>query len=452
MISVFCSSNWLPEKKYIIDVIFTELLGLPYRLCSDQPESNFLIRLNNNKNLVIQMDLLDSDNDDYLTPTSLPEVTYIENQFTSEINIPLLFGNEHINVTEAEIHCGIDVFSSCFFMLSRLEEAIINEKDIHGRFSSKSSIAFKYNFLDRPVVDEYVEMLWNMLVYLDPELKRNLRKPKTFVTCDLDWPFDPIRRSLKKTILKSVADIVKRCNPSSSLMTWKYYFFHIFGIHQIDIFRDNIDWIMDVNEKAGNKVAFYFITKSTSVLDSNFDFSSSEMLELLRNIHSRGHEIGLHPGYHCSNDENIFKDSVKILMKAMKDADIKQEKIGGRMHFLRWDIKKTPQLWESHGFDYDSTLGYADQAGFRCGTSHEFTMFDLVNRKPLNLKQRPLINMDCTIISPRYEGLGYTDRALDRFLNLKKLAQKYRGNYTILWHNSHLSSSKDKEFYKELIK
>jgi len=95
---------------------------------------------------------------------------------------------------------------------------------------------------------------------------------------------------------------------------------------------------------------------------------------------------------------------------------------------------------------------YADQAGFHCGTNHEFTMFDLVNRKPLNQKQRSLINMECAIISPRYEGLDCTACALERFLYLKKRTRKYNGTYAILWHSSHLNNLKDKEFYKELIK
>ncbi|MEY8200577.1 MAG: polysaccharide deacetylase family protein [Colwellia sp.] len=451
MIAISCSASFLEEKKYIINIVFTEFLGLSYKLSVDSAGDDYLIRLND-KVVEIKNDLFKPCNNDYLNSSPLPDVTYGENQFTPESDIPILFGDEDINVTEGHIACGIDVFGSSFFMLSRMEEVITEERDAHGRFSAESSVAYKNGFLDRPVVDEYVEMLWNMLLFLDPSLKLEVQKAKNFVTCDLDIPFDPIRRSLKRTILKSAADLVLRKSVKELFVTWRNYVSHLAGIYQYDKYRESIDWIMDENEDAGNKVAFYFITKKTSNRDDSFDFSSKEVIELLSCIHSRGHEIGLHPGYNCFDNKKNFKASANSFRKGLALAGIKQGLMGGRMHYLRWDVLQTPRLWEAEGFNYDSTLSYADRAGFRCGTSKEFTMFDLVNCKPLALKQRPLINMECTIISSRYENLAYSEKAIQRFRHFKKLTKKYNGNYTILWHNSHFDTLKDKEFYRELIK
>ena len=85
---------------------------------------------------------------------------------------------------------------------------------------------------------------------------------------------------------------------------------------------------------------------------------------------------------------------------------------------------------------YDSSLGFAEKPGFRCGTCQEFSMFDLRQQRPLRLKQRPLINMECSIVEDKYEGLGYGDEAEKRFLFFKHLVKKYNGKYTLLWHNS----------------
>jgi len=63
--------------------------------------------------------------------------------------------------------------------------------------------------------------------------------------------------------------------------------------------------------------------------------------------------------------------------------------------------------WEQAGFQYDSTLSYADRPGFRCGTCHPYPMFDPMAQRPLRLIQRPLIAMECSVIAPRYLGLGY---------------------------------------------
>ena len=42
-------------------------------------------------------------------------------------------------------------------------------------------------------------------------------------------------------------------------------------------------------------------------------------------------------------------------------------------------------------------------------------MFDLVNREQMNLKQKPLIAMECLVIVSRCEGLVYKHASLERF-------------------------------------
>ena len=44
-------------------------------------------------------------------------------------------------------------------MLSRYEELIVLDRDSHNRFAAESSIAFKAGFLDRPIINEYLEIL-----------------------------------------------------------------------------------------------------------------------------------------------------------------------------------------------------------------------------------------------------------------------------------------------------
>ena len=44
--------------------------------------------------------------------------------------------------------------------------------------------------------------------------------------------------------------------------------------------------------------------------------------------------------------------------------------------------------------EWDSTLSYADKEGFRCGVCYSYSVFDIISRKKLNLKERPLIVME----------------------------------------------------------
>jgi hypothetical protein len=67
---------------------------------------------------------------------------------------------------------------------------------------------------------------------------------------------------------------------------------------------------MDVNELAGQLVAFYFIPENTHPsFDNRVNLDDPRMRALLRRIHGRGHEIGLHPGYNTYRHPEAFARS-----------------------------------------------------------------------------------------------------------------------------------------------
>jgi len=119
------------------------------------------------------------------------------------------------------------------------------------------------------------------------------------------------------------------------------------------------------------------------------------------------------------------------------------------MHFLRWRHPTTLYGWEKASFDYDSTLGYADHAGFRCGTCFEYPAFDPLSDKELNVHIRPLVAMDVTISN--YMGLGFGSDAYDKLTELKKACQAVDGTFTLLWHNNQLLTKQAKQLYGSLL-
>ncbi len=60
--------------------------------------------------------------------------------------------------------------------------------DAHERFRLEETIAYKHDFLHRPIVNEYVEVLWLLMKQLWPALSRKKRKYKYLVSCDVDHP------------------------------------------------------------------------------------------------------------------------------------------------------------------------------------------------------------------------------------------------------------------------
>jgi len=104
---------------------------------------------------------------------------------------------------------------------------------------------------------------------------------------------------------------------------------------------------------------------------------------------------------------------------------------------------------------FDSTCGYADREGFRCGTGDEFPVFNILTRKKLNIKERPLIIMEGTLQNFNYRGLFPND-VLKVFSYYIKITKKYKSKFTLLCHNSSFCEDERcfgfKNIYEKILK
>jgi hypothetical protein len=451
MLEIFLPPNNTAEKEYIIYELFENHLSQEY-IVSYHEQECYRIILPNRKSLNIKDAFFSYYKSDlsYFEFSTIPSnILYVENSFVFDKNIPIIFGDNELIVEDNQISVGIDIFASCFFMLSRWEEYVSQEKDKHDRNFAKSSLAYKFNFLERPIVNEYTEFLWKLLKHLDPSLVRKERKARTIVSCDVDYPYDLAKNSVIHTARRSLGLVLKG----------NYSKFHYPILNYLrgkedtkyDLYNSRINWIMDVNEKCGNRVTFNFIPFQTDPnFDGQFNITDPIIEKLLVNIVQRGHELGVHPGYQTYNNAELFKQSVEIFKSQLERLGIDSSRLGGRQHYLRWKFPETLSFYEQARLQYDSTLGYADCAGFRCGTCYEYTLFDVLNRKTLALKERPLIVMEGTVFDKQYMNLGHTYSAGNQMLYYKNTCKKYNGDFTLLWHNTYFQTASDEALYIDL--
>jgi hypothetical protein len=350
-----------------------------------------------------------------------------------------------------EMHIAYDIFGLTYWMLSRQEEVGRTDLDHHGRFPATSSHAYKHDYLDRPVVDEWLHVLGQVIQRQWPGIELKRHEFQTRVSHDVDQPslyaFLPW-----KTIARMMAGhILKRRDPKA-FFTASYVKLATRGsLIKADPYN-TFDWLMDVSEVNGLKSAFYFICGRTHPdTDADYEIEHPIMRDLLRSIHSRGHEIGLHPSYNTVRDDVALKREADRLKRVCAEEGIKQDQWGGRMHYLRWEHPTTMQAWVNADMNYDSTLGYADHVGFRCGTCHEYPSFDPVRQEQLNLRIRPLIAMECSVIDEAYMGLGTGREAEEVFINLKESCRHVQGCFSFLWHNSYFITENLKSTYSSLL-
>ena len=343
-------------------------------------------------------------------------------------------------------HFGYDILGLTYWMLTRQEEVGRMDLDMHGRFPATASHAYRHGYLERPIVDEWLHLLRQLIARTWPAVVLKSHEFNIKLSHDVDVPSRYGFASGKGLLRVMAGDVLKRGDIKNALRAPWIRLNTQSTLHPGDPFN-TFEWIMNLSDRQGLISAFYFICGRTSRLDADYEPEHPAIRTLMRRIHERGHEIGLHPSYGTYQQPKLVKWEAERLRLILAQEDIRQNVLGGRMHYLRWEQPTTLRAWAEAGMDYDSTLSYADRPGFRCGTCFEYPAFDPVARQMIKLRVRPLIAMECSVIDSCYLGLGTGDAALDKFVQLKEACRSVWGCFTILWHNSSFIGENHKKIY-----
>ncbi len=355
-----------------------------------------------------------------------------------------------ISQTAQGAFLSYDVLGLAYWMLSRAEEVGRADLDGHQRFPARSSHAHRNGYLDRPVVDEWFDVLRRLARTVWPGLALRDLRFEMRLSHDVDRPSEYAFTTPAQLVRNIAGDLVRRRDFRAASRRPRAWLADS-SLHPLDPFN-TFDWIMDRSERLGLRSAFYFVCgRSDPARDPRYPVGHTAIRKLMRNIHRRGHEIGLHPSYAAVQHRGALRGEMRKLLEVTGEEGIKQEAWGGRMHYLRWSTPATLYEWEEAGLSYDSTLGYADQAGFRCGTCFEYPAFDPVARKTLGLRIRPLVAMEATVMADAYMGLGATREARDFLVRLKDRCRAVGGWFTLLWHNSELDTPAKRSIYEAVL-
>lgn len=444
MLTITISPKYLEEKSYVISVLFEEILGLKYELQTREDQTDYEISFNNKK-LIIEDHFWNKMPGDlsYLSLTNIPQKIELgKNQFCVENDIPILFGSDKCTIDEAKsITCGIDVFASSFFFISRWEENVVTKRDKFNRFQAKESLAGKENLLHRPIVNEYTEMIWHMLTYLGFTEERKLSFFEFVATHDVDQPLRIINmKMLAKSFLKNII-IFK--DFFGSMVDISTYFANKFT-PKFDL-GYSYEFLMNCSDQAGIKSIFNFQNSKKTKFDWGYNNNTKFMRNIFQLIKDAGHTFGFHPSYNSYNNPDLWRREYEELCE-FTDSEIKF----GRQHFLRFAVPDTWQIWDNNNLEYDATVGFPEREGFRCGTCSPFSAFNLLERKKLKIKEMPLILMEKTLMN--YQK-GVSVEEFIRKANLMvSICKKYKGKFVFLWHNSSFDRKKyTRDFYKKLL-
>lgn len=379
----------------------------------------------------------------YGTEAAMPRLPLASWQGT-----PLLFGEnrqEYIEETGTLVIYA-DIIASAYFLISRYEEMYHrNDRDEHGRFPGKASIAYRAGFIHRPIIDEYGETLRKIIreqdllssYQLDLEERSN-RFRKVYLTHDL------IRPRLQAEDLVGWRRFLR---PLLEVAPWLAKRLRFNSIEQSWVLPRGLEGDLKLKRNCveGIVTSIFFIRSSGRHSADHPSYRAHSRIILQLNLIARrqGAKIGLL----CSYQTGDKPEHIEIERRRLRQAIPGSAECARYTHLAQREPEDMMALY-SAGIRHDFTMTYADIGGFRLGTCRSVRFINPNTRLLTDLTMHPISLLDEVV-----ERLDLAD-AREYARDILHLVARYNGELVLAWSAPNLNPSKNpllSELYKELI-
>ena len=353
-------------------------------------------------------------------PCFLPHIKLLNWNFLHKYNLETIPNNFTLHSN----YKNLDVLTASFLQLSRYEEYLPSPLNKYGSYNPNNAQLAKYNLLQLPIVDIWINDLANDLKILFPRVQYKYPITNITLTYDIDIAFAYKGRSFARTLGAMVKDVLhlnfKAIKERIQVLKNKAK----------DPF-DNFEKIFEAS-KYFNKCMLFFPAGKNNSRNRHLPITSKAIASLLKNIPTNI-TIGLHPTYNKKQSiKTLNTEKLNIALAAKKPIN------SSRQHYLYTQMPLTFTNLINVGILNDYTLGYNEINGFRAGTCNSFYFFNVLTNEATYLVLNPLIVMDAVYI---YNQNKTVEEALQETIKLYELCKKNNGNFIINFHNNYLQPS-----------
>jgi hypothetical protein len=424
--SITFYSETLPNRLvYTAELVFQDLLGLT-------------LVFTNDKNKFIS--------------TKLPKINYSEGPLSTPSNRgeffvksePLLFESQvskknidaDFSIWVHQSPLQFDFLAAIFLLVSRYEEYVLEPVlfDHHQRFPATASLASKFGFLRKPIVNQWVMGIGVHLKTLFPTLELTFPSYSFQPSFDIDMPWKYKNKGLLRMIGGLAKDIL-----SGDFSELKNRIKILRGVKPDPDFT--FDYIFDEHKRLNCPPIFFLLLGDYGEFDKNPNETNKPFQDLIRFV-STHYQVGLHPSYR-SNFGLTILEKEKARFERMTNLPLEIS----RQHFLKLRFPETYQNLLSIGITADYSMGYADDIGFRASIATPFRWFDLAKNEQTDLWIYPFQAMDVTL----KDYLKLTpNEAIEQVNTLISETKAVGGTFTPLWHNSSFSDTEGWQGWREV--
>ncbi|PLW93160.1 MAG: hypothetical protein C0592_07180 [Marinilabiliales bacterium] len=406
---IYIQSKYRSSRlSYVLDYVFTYRLGIDWKYYSDDSGLQAPV-LQYSENAASGFCIYDSG---LLKETEIKE---FEPRIQSTEDKTYLFPSR-----SEEFSLDFDFFSAVFYLLSRYEEYLPYKKDIHGRFDTEQSFAFRHGFHSRAIIDEWLlEFKENLLKHF-PDLEFRNERFDYELTIDVDMVFS----YRGKGFARNAAGYVRDSLSFRLDAMWRPIV--LMGLKK-DPF-DTFKYLKKLEKKSKTPfIYFVLFAKERSQFDKNTKRSHRETQQKIKSL-AQKNQLGLHPSY--SGDPVEEKHALEQVCK--KPVNI------SRQHYLKMNLPETYENLISAGFTDDYTMGFASIPGYRAGTSRPFRFFNLKENSETQFTIHPFSVMDGSYKD--YNDLPIKE-VREKLISEIDYLKKYNGRFCMLLHNETMSES-----------
>lgn len=419
-----------PRLKYIFNLVFIDVLGIRFELTTNAEA----FKAHTGSKL------------SYSTQSLADELFFMSRNLLfehgiSEQNISVFEYNSTkvFYATGKSAALPFDVFGASFYLVTRYEEYLPHIRDNHDRFIAEESLAFKNNFLDKPIVNQWITWLKNMLEERFPELEFSEKKYSFISTLDIDNAYAYREKGFTRSVggyLKSLStfnftEIVERTRVLMGLEKDPY---------------DTYAFQLEIIKKYNLKAIFFFLLGDYGINDKNLPIESKNFQSLIKTLGDYA-QVGIHPSYGSNKSKEQLKKEVERLSKVLH-----RDVTNSRQHFLKLTLPETYRNLIDLDITDDYTMGFASQVGFRASICTPFNFYDLDMEVETKLKIHPFAIMEGTL---KYYMKVYPEDAMAKIKPLIDEVKAVNGQFISLWHNDTLNDRKLwtgwKNVYEEMV-
>jgi hypothetical protein len=408
---LFYSEFSHPRLNYMLDLISSEIFNEPFTLETDRNSFN----AHSGPKLNYSAERI-SDQEFFIRPHVLLSESGIHDQ---EINVFSFNNRPAFFQTEGD--CAFDIFSAAFYLVSRYEEYLSFSPDSFGRFPHLSSLAFKENFLDIPLINYWLEDFKIALRRKYPELILRNKDFKFIPSYDIDIAYSYKYKGLKRNLggfFKSLAE-----------GQWSYLLdrWDVLFNKKKDPF-DSYEWLDSLHLYCRTRAYYFFlISKNPHGFDKNISPERPAMKSLIA-YHARGYTVGIHPSWQSGDEQAVLMEEVDELA-AIMGKPVKYS----RQHYIRMNLPQTYRRLIDTGIDKDFSMGYGSANGFRASIASSFYWYDLKAEKKTSLLLFPFCFMDANAF---YEDHLEPQAAFAQLMHYYRRIKEVNGLMVTIWHNN----------------